>query len=340
MGQLKNTIKHGDSNTKLHIAGTIVMIVLALVCAVIFGLTVQIPYIIATVIFLIAAYIIGRNIGSVNDEAKYEDNQSVISDEKMFSKSGRNAADEAGAADEEDEADENSDYMEQYDKKELKKLFVAYKVKKEHKPILIDMCQSKRVKQCPAYMWTNWGKVHFLLLEEKPRMFTTDISEVSRILFDKGVDAHPEDEYTELNKSKLVSQVFGGLVPAYYEVGRNMRTTTKKNLYTLGKDINLTAQSAKAAFEMLKCSFDIPESSYPRGMESTFVKDAYKQKILWQEGILQTQEYKDRLKYMIQGMAERDITAEAFCKNVEQLVERQIITQDYADYYLENRHRK
>jgi len=49
-------------------------------------------------------------------------------------------------------------------KRALKKLLFKYKVKREHKPVIIDSSIRWKVEKCPAYMWIAKGQAHFLLM--------------------------------------------------------------------------------------------------------------------------------------------------------------------------------
>ena len=142
--------------------------------------------------------------------------------------------------------------LKKYDEKSLKKLLVAYKVKKHHVPVMIDRCQAERIVQSPAYMWKNAGYMYFLVLEEEPRLVKSRLSDSERIHIHRGVPARPIEEYPEMNEPSVVNMIFGSLLPNYYKVESSpYRTEYRKNLYSAAPGIWCTSASVKNMLKLL-----------------------------------------------------------------------------------------
>ena len=115
-------------------------------------------------------------------------------------------------------------------------------------------------------------------------------------------------DYKAVRKSTVINSVFGKLIPTYYEEGMNRQVTSHKNLYVILPDIKLTCMSVKAAFELLHSEFVLPSQYGLSERTGVFVQEAYKQKILWQDGVLTTTEYKDKIKTILQSMVDSKIS--------------------------------
>ena len=73
---------------------------------------------------------------------------------------------------------------------------------------------------------------------------------------------------------------------------------------------------------------------------SPYFKSAYKLNILLRDGVIQVNEYKQKVKEVLESLAEAKISLEEFHKNIDQLVKGRMITEEYAEYYLEYRLKK
>ena len=209
---------------------------------------------------------------------------------------------------------------------------VKYKVKKEHKPIIIDSSERYNIKNCPAYLWVTRGKVHFLLMEESPREIVLDQARCKSIVYTER-EGDPASEYSQIRTNRSLLEIFGGCIPAYHDEIINRRRISHKNLYTVGGDILLTNTSARAAFDLLKASFELPDKYSLTGLKGSFSKEAYKTKVLWQDGVISTSEFKTRTKNLLQKMTKADISPLDYDNNLREMLNNQMITKEYADYY-------
>ena len=187
----------------------------------------------------------------VSSEKKKKKKSSSEEEEDSKEEDSDKKQDEKTEEKEETQEDEEEDNpLLQYDEKKLKKIMVAYKVKKHHVTVLIDNCHAERIVESPAYMWKDSSYLYFLVLEKEPRLIKSNSSESSAIHIKRGVSARPMEEYTDLNAPSPVSLVFGGLLPKYYKVENgSYRMEYKKNLYSAAPGIWCTSASVK---QMLK----------------------------------------------------------------------------------------
>lgn len=248
--------------------------------------------------------------------------------------SGRDEDLDRGA---EDEAEEDENYLEKYTKDNVKKLFVKYKVNKDHRPIMVDLCQSEKIRQCPAYIWTDRHGFNLLVMERMPRKVVISETKATEVVYEKGVAAYPKSDYEAFEKPSFLGMAFGNFLPTVYEDSINGRSIFRKNLYTIAPDIKVTNTSAKAVFELLKPDFVVKDRVMDSDSYSTYFKSAYKLNILLRDGVIQISEYKQKVKEVLESLAEAKISLEEFHKNMEQLVKGRMITEEYADYYMEYR---
>lgn len=328
MKKIINTLFYGDRKTKFFLWSIIILLLASFACCILFMVTIKFLWIIGTIICLIAAGLVGRSV-----------NLTTVTEEDANSNNGVDVSEKPLLKEENQKQNEETDdtYLKEIDKKQMKRLFVKYKVKREHRPILIDECLSKKIFHCPAYLWVSWNKVHFLVLEQKPREFSIDLSEAVSIGYERAVPANPEKDYTGIRKAHLISHVFEGLIPACYDVTVDRRRSSRKNLFIIGEDIKVTNYSARAVFDIIKASFDLPDRYNLPEKFGSYTREAYKTKILWQDGVLKSDEYKTRIKDLLQQMSEAKISDNEFYRNLDQMVDKQLITKEYAEYYSENR---
>lgn len=225
------------------------------------------------------------------------------------------------------------DAVQNYTERDVKQMFYKYKVKKNHRPVLIDSCLKYRIQQCPAYAWTHRGALHFLLLEEEPRTVTLPLNAVSKMYYEKDVPANQRKEYDCLLGTNLVSMVFGEYRPVYHSVIRGNRQEEVKNLYVIGPDMKFTAASAKELILLLQPEFVLQDSIMESEEYNQYFKQVYKQKVLLDDGVMNIKDYQSRVRGILQKLAEAAITPAAFRMTLTDMVQRGLISNEYATYY-------
>lgn len=226
---------------------------------------------------------------------------------------------------------------EKYDDVTLKKTMHHYRVKKTHKTIIIDSCPSQGIRECPAYVWRDRRYAYFLLLEAEPRRIRYPLSAVMRMEYRRGVLAKPEEEYLSFLKKSLVTTVFWPHLPSYYQVRRNGMVRTQKNLYVLAGDLAVTNSSARNVMEMLSPGFRVEDEVTRDSRHGDLFVEIYQQNILLRDGVLDVKEYQERIKPILQDLAQAEMEFDAFRKSLERMVEYRLITDEFADYFVEYR---
>lgn len=219
--------------------------------------------------------------------------------------------------------------------KDMKQLMHRYKVKKNHRPVLIDSCIKYHIHECPAYIWTHRGQFHILLLEKEPRKLTLPISAVTKMTYEKGVAANQRKEYDCLVGKSLISLVFNEYKPTYYGTIRDGRQMEAKNLYVIGPGIKVTNTSAKELITVLQPEFMVEDEITQSEDYNQYFKQIYKQNILLKDGVLSMKEYQNRIRPILQRFAEAPVTPAAFRMTLGQMVQMQLISNEYSTYYMQ-----
>lgn len=369
MRRIWNTLFHGDRRTKAYLWSITLLIGLAVVSCVVFVVTLNVWWILGILGGLIAAAVVGSSVkfrevdnaenveivltgapvrkhqpnsSSSNEETVKRQGDSVTGKSDVARREDeeirRRFADEEPKESEEETPEENEKYLKQLQKKQVKKLLFKYKVKRVHYPILIEECRSRRLRECPAYVWVNKGCLQILALSSKTRAFSIPLSVTHTVLGERAARANPKDEYLPVKESKYVAKVFQPLIPSYYIMAdENGRRTYRKNRYVLGDDLVVTDRSVRALLDLTQAEFVLPEDEKMARTYGTYTTEAYKLKFLCQDGVILPEEYKGKIRVLLQQMVEADISDYEFSKNLSLMVKKQLITEEYAKYYQDAR---
>lgn len=368
MRRIWNTLLYGDRRTKAYLWSIVLLIVGAIASCVAFVVTLNIWWIFGILGGLIAAAVVGSSVKfreidsaenggtvlagaplreSTSDEKhsgkkvvtdRQAEEDSAVSgaegNEKEGTENRRKFGDAEPEKTEDETPEENEKFLKSLHKKQVKKLFFKYKVKRVHYPILIEECKSRRLRECPAYAWVNKGCLQILALSSKTRAFAIPLSKMHTILGERAARANPKEEYVMVKEAKYIAKVFQPLIPSYYIMAdENGRRTYRKNRYVLGEDLVVTDRSARALMELTQAGFSLPEDEKMARTYGTYATEAYKLKFLCQDGIILPEEYKVKIRILLQQMVEADISDYEFSKNLSLMVKKQLITEEYAKYY-------
>ena len=368
MRRIWNTLLYGDRRTKAYLWSIVLLIVGAIASCVAFVVTLNIWWIFGILGGLIAAAVVGSSVKfreidsaenggtvlagaplreSTSDEKhsgkkvvtdRQAEEDSAVSGAEGTEKEGTENRRKFGDAEpektEDETPEENEKFLKSLHKKQVKKLFFKYKVKRVHYPILIEECKSRRLRECPAYAWVNKGCLQILALSSKTRAFAIPLSKMHTILGERAARANPKEEYVMVKEAKYIAKVFQPLIPSYYIMAdENGRRTYRKNRYILAKDLVVTDRSARALMELTQAGFVLPEDAKMEKAYGTYATEAYKLKFLCQEGVVLPEEYKVKIRILLQQMVEAGISDYEFSKNLSLMVKKQLITEEYAKYY-------
>lgn len=332
MRKIWNTLIYGDRKTKAYLWSIVLLIVLAVGSCVMFVITISLWWLVGVLSGLTVAAILAATVKFREIEAP----ERLLPEEvrEPNNKKPENRKHEPVEETEEVSAKENAEFIKSLQKKQVKKLLYKYKVKKVHLPILIEDCESYGLQECPAYIWQNKGRLHFITLSAKTRVFDLSLSELQTITVERSVRANPKEEYSAVKDAKFVTKIYQGLIPSYYiATDENGRRTHRKNSYRIGEDILVTNHSARAVMELTQARFVLPEDEKMGKAYGTYTTEAYKLKFLCQDEVILPEEYKVKIRILLQQMVDAEISDFEFTKNLSMMVKKQLITDEYAKYY-------
>lgn len=272
------------------------------------------------------------------DKQKQEENGpgalEWLSSEKKDTKKVKPEEEENPEEEEKPEKDANP--LVQYDEKKLKKLMVAYKVKKHHVQVMIDMCQAEKIVQSPAYMWNDASYLYFLVLGEEPRLIKSRLSDSDTIHIRRGMTARPMEEYPQMNEPSLVSMIFGSLLPKYYKVENGAyRMEYRKNLYSAAPGIWCTSSSVKNMLKLLPGRFVLDDGKTEG--ESVYYQEIYIARVMYWDGIYSGQEYKEKVLETLAGLIQAEIAESTVMEYLNAMLMKGLIPREYAEYVISKR---
>ena len=341
--KLLNTLKYGNGKTKRKIylmLGILAVGVVLTLVALILG-----NVLIGLVAFMVM-FIDGLILFNSSFEQKtvsvsnHRSGKKKIRKEKKEEEDGPGALEWVAAEKKEkedtDEVQKEKNSLDKYDEKTLKKLFVAYKVKKHHVPVLIDLCSAEKIVQRPAYMWNDSAYLYFLVLDEEPRLLKSRLAESNTIHIRRGMTARPVDEYPELNDKSVISMIFAGLLPKYYTVETGpYRTEHRKNMYSAAPGIWCSSGSVKNLLKILPEKFVLDDGKTDE--ESIYYQEIYIARAIFYDGIYSAQEYKEKVLKVLGELIRAEIAESVVTEYLNSMMSKGLIPREYADYVISKR---
>lgn len=332
MGKILNTLKYGDKRTKRTI---LVLLGLAIAAVLLGALAVLLE---KPVLFVLAGAGLLVDILLLFNTSFSGKSIAVPADFAEKADSGERANGRERSRSRRDFEEPEQNPLIQYDAPRLKKLMVAYRVKREHVPILIDFCNAENIQYCPAYLWKDAAQIYILLLEREPRMLKYPISSVKTIRIRVGVPAKPSAEYPALKETSLVGKVFAPYLPKYYKrEGAGYQVDIRKNLYSVGEGLWCTPASVANVRKLLSAEPVLEESKINSDAYSPYFREIYVSRILYRDSVITAGEYKAKVQEVLESMAERAVSEEVFQNQLAQLVLGGLVPQEYADYAVTKR---
>ncbi|MCR4716408.1 MAG: hypothetical protein K5656_04425 [Lachnospiraceae bacterium] len=266
-------------------------------------------------------------------DKKVKESSNDLAEKKSENKSETKLDNKASISADNDSNASISPAQSDYTEHELKALFKKYKVKKNHRPILVDHSDKYKIKECPAFAWTTRNNFNILLMEDEPRKLTFGLEALGKISYARSYPANQKKEYDCLVGQDLIALVFSEYRPVYQSVSRTGYTEEAKNLYMLEPDIYITAPSAREIMILASPDFIVDDEVTQSEDYNQYYKQAYKQKILLDDGVLNIRDYQARIKVILQKLSEATITPAAFRMTLQEMTMQQLITTEYATYY-------
>lgn len=339
--KIKNTLLYGDSKTKQYL----ISVFIALAATVALGVFAVLQM--SPLLFLLTVCAIGVDIVLVQSvtmtEASLKGKQEGTKEKnkkQTTEKQAKNKQKEEETA-EKKEHQKASTEEEQFDEQQLYRVFVKYKVRKEHYPVMVDICKSEKIYQCPAYVWVSGSYFYLLLLEKEVRCLKRPVKQLTTMYIQQGVPAKPIIDYAFLQEKSLISRVFAPYAPNYYRKGiEEGKVDSLKNLYILDRDICFTANSVKNLMRILQLTVVLEDKKIESDRYSEYYKEIYKKKVLWRDGIYSIEEYKEEVKEILTRLSRADISEETFERYTMHIIFDKLIPQEYMDYAYAQRKKK
>lgn len=229
------------------------------------------------------------------------------------------------------------DELEEYDEKKIKQVFYKYKVRKEHRMIMIDEWKEREIHQQPAYIWVHRGQVHLLIIGDGVQELTVPVNKASSMLYQRGIVCQMKEEYPQFRKESLLSTLFSPYLPVYHEGNKNGRPVIYKNLFEFGSGIKITNTSARNVRDLLQSEVQVDDIVTRDLRYNSFFKEIYKTGILFREQVITAKEYQDQVNDVLQNLALSDASDKEYEDTLQLLCHQKLISQEYMEYYKQYR---
>lgn len=368
MKKIWNALLYGDSETRKCIGGVIFFCILGIGLIIFSGLTAQFGFFIFGMISGVVALIISQTFTLVDDsfvaEVDEKGNkdtvrsfsvqkvgQSMTSREITAKQNAQKEADEkkkeanekklAGTEDELEDIDNGKSQgrapkaFSHYNEQVLKKIKRKYHVRRDHRAIIIDSSKTFGIKECPAFIWRAYNKVYILLLEKEPRKIALSRDSILHMEYEPNVRGDKSQEYMAFKEDSLVSVLFEGYLPDYFDSKVRGTKLKHKNLYKLSPDILISNRSASTVMDLLYLNF-MPDDKITKSEKlNGFFKRVYSAHIMYQDRVYSITEYKDSVEQILKEMCYSEVPMREFEVTLENLVKGRMISMEYADHYLD-----
>jgi hypothetical protein len=265
-----------------------------------------------------------------NSKNKAENNKKESSSTKVMDEDQDETEDE-------DTIEDPDAVLQQYDEKKIKGVFVKYKVNKDHYPIMVDSCATYKIYQCPAYAWLEKGTLNLLLFEKEPRKVEISMNGVQEITYERGVAVNTNMDYNTFSKPSLINMIFSAYLPSIYEETIAGRRSHRKNLYVIGTDVKVTNTSASTIMKLLSMNLSVRKQIRDTTYQNPYFEAAYALNIMLKDNVISVNEFKIKIKDILQKLADAKISNIEFMDYMNQLIQGRLITREYAQYYIEHR---
>ena len=194
------------------------------------------------------------------------------------------------------------------------------------------------LEEAPAYIWADKKKYYLLILGDgEPLKLDYPLEYNLKLHYEVGVKTNPDAEYKKFKAVSVVAIAFAPFLPDYYQKRTDTGTAFYKNLYRLGKDMYFTNTSAKNVFDMTGADFEVKDDITEDMRHGEDFKNAYKANILWRDGAISSDEYKNIITGLLSSLARADIRFDDFNRILEQMYEYNFITRAYKEFYIDYR---
>lgn len=227
--------------------------------------------------------------------------------------------------------------IDSYDRSTIKKKLKKFKVKRDHRMVMIDFCEKLKINQSPAYVWVHDGQFHILVIEKEPRHITIPLVRIQSIKYLKKQPGNPDLDYAAFQGNSVMAEMFKPYLPDYVHSTVVDDLTAYKNLYGIGPDIYFTNRSASNLFDLLGVQFEVEDKVTTSKKVNVYFKDTYMSNILLRDNVIDANGYADRISNILDEMAHSNISYAGFKDTLNLMIKNKLITQEFAMYYMEVR---
>lgn len=253
--------------------------------------------------------------------------------EKPEGKKGKKGdVEEDDVQEEPEDPEESENSLASMTEDKLNQLLVKYKVKKEHVPVVIDLCASMRVRQCPGFAWMEGSQLKILLMETKARLVELDTSRLQELYVERGITVRTSAEYAELRDSEVMKLMFSPYLPKYYKKNIGGKIVPLKNLYVLGVDMKFPSGSVGQLLKLLPLRITINDRRMQTSNVSAYYKELFTISFLWKDGVYTLAEFRGKLEELLNSMIEAETSEEQFEKDLSEMITDGLLPLEYRDY--------
>ena len=222
-----------------------------------------------------------------------------------------------------------------YDKKKIRRTLHKYKVKRDHRMVLVDFCDGFNIKQAPAYIWVYKNEFHMLLIESEPRQIVLPLYSIKQIDYMKKVEVNSDTDYPAFHKETILTNMFREYLPDYSHSTLVTDTSAYKNLYGIAPGIYFTNRSASSLFDLLGVEFVVDDKVTTSNKVNYYFKDVYKSSILLRDNVIDANGYADRISKTLEDMTGAAISYNEFKETLNLMIKNKLITQEFAMHYMD-----
>lgn len=227
-----------------------------------------------------------------------------------------------------------------YDKKKIKKTLHKFKVKKDHRMVMIDRCEKFNIKQTPAYIWKDGNVFNILLIEKEPRIVSLPLYMINEIQYLKKQPANEFSDYAVFKSARgMLVEMFRPYLPDYTHSTVVDDMSSYKNLYGIGPGIYFTNTSASSLFDLLSAEFIVKDKVTASNKVNVYFKEAYKANIKLRDNVIDANGYADSISRILDNLAKSTISYNEFKETLNLMIKNKLITEEFASYYMDVRNK-
>ncbi len=337
MRKIWNGLRYGNTKTKTYIIGVLLLILfgsysvgaLIVTKLPLWGMSAAFSYLLAIILMQSVSF---HKVGEIIEKEKKSKQEKKLKKESVFTQEILANKD----TEIEEETIEDPDaVLEQYDEKKIKGVFVKYKVNKDHYPIMIDSCARFKIYQCPAYAWVEKRSLNLLLFEKEARKVEISLDGFQELTYERGVAVNTNLDYKTFSKPSFLNLIFSAYLPTVYEDTIAGRRSLRKNLYVIGTDLKVTNTSAATIMKLLSMNLSVRKQIRDVNYQNPYFEAAYALNVLLKDNVISVNEFKTKMKDILQKLADAKISNQEFMEYMNQLIQGRLITKEYAQYYIE-----